>query len=179
MRTAFAARLTALASTCLIGMAAAKANVDAGDDAEFSGRYGHAMTASSDEVVWTIDAEGGGWRVSMAGDTPAETTVASAHPLGAAGRAAFWRKMLWPEAGSRQARCLSWGEAPAGLSDLLDALEGKPPAIETAPADRIGASVLCRVPADARRDIGWIAGNASDWFYYDSVFGVMEIQRLP
>ena len=67
--------------------------------------------------------------------------------------------------------------AAFGEKALQDLLADTPPAPVVA-GDDYGLGVLCHVPAPARSRIDWLAGNASDWFYYDPVAGVMEIRRL-
>lgn len=136
----------------------------------FAGEYGHGATHDADETVWVVQAVDTQWRLTRTGD--GETV--QAHRLGQRGREAFWTRMGWPAESSEDADCLSWGEKPASLEDLL----ADRPAKDVAPGDDYGLGVLCHVPASARSRIDWLADNASDWFYYDAVAGVMEARRL-
>ncbi|UXY14559.1 hypothetical protein N8I74_14700 [Chitiniphilus purpureus] len=61
----------------------------------------------------------------------------------------FWRKMGWPQGAVHHASCIGDGE-----------------------------SVFCHMPANARRRIPWLAENKSDYFYYDTMAGVMEIRLI-
>ena len=136
----------------------------------FAGDYGHGATHDADEVVWRVQEAGTGWRLTSTGDGE----VVAAHRLGKQGRAAFWSRMGWPVDSSHDASCLTWGEKPASLDDLL---ADAPPA-PAPPGDDYGQGLLCHVPPTARARIDWLAGNASDWFYYDPMAGVMETRRL-
>nr|WP_298134124.1 hypothetical protein [uncultured Pseudoxanthomonas sp.] len=138
--------------------------------APFTGQYGHGATADRDEVVWIVQGEAPSWRLTRTTD---EEQV-DAQRMGARGREAFWTRMDWPADSSTDADCLTWGEKPASLQDLL---ADTPPA-PVATGDDYGLGVLCHVPASARARIDWLAANASDWFYYDPVAGVMEVRRL-
>ncbi len=143
--------------------------------APFAGRYGHDATASADDVVWIVQAAGAQWRVVLATDGE----IAPAQRLLMRGRAAFWARMGWPTDSSADADCLSWGEKPGSLDDLLEDLRADTPPAPPAPGEDHGHAVLCHVPPAARARIDWIADNASDWFYYDPMAGVMEVRRLP
>lgn len=134
-----------------------------------SGRYGHDYTQPADEPVWAISQDADGWHALTLGD--GERSVA--RRIGPAARAAFWDAMAWPADTAATADCLSWGERMPALSDLLD--EETPP---TDPRGSYGTSVLCHVPGEARAGIDTLAGNASDWFYYDPMLGLMQINRL-
>ncbi|MCH6483282.1 hypothetical protein MMG85_06840 [Pseudoxanthomonas sp. LH2527] len=138
--------------------------------APFAGQYGHGATADSDEVVWSVQGEAPSWRLTRTADDE----QVDAQRMRARGREAFWTRMDWPVDSSTDADCLTWGEKPASLQDLL---ADTPPA-PLAAGDDYGLGVLCHVPAPARSRIDWLAGNASDWFYYDPVAGVMEVRRL-
>ena len=139
----------------------------------FAGRYGHDMTATPGEAVWTVRAQGEAWQVVREGD--GETVAA--HELSASGRTRFWERMQWPAATAAQARCLGWGERPPSLDDLLGEAPAGKPASTT--GDDYGEGVLCVVDGIARAKIDWIADHASDWFYYDPFLGVTEVVRLP
>ena len=80
-----------------------------------------------------------------------------------------------------KAAVIASGVVPPGIEgsghSLQDLLADTPPA-PLAAADDYGLGVLCHVPAPARSRIDWLAGNASDWFYYDPVAGVMEVRWL-
>ena len=136
----------------------------------FAGDYGHGATHAADEVVWRVQDADTGWRLTSTGDGE----VVDAHRLGPRGRAAFWARMGWPVDSSDAADCLTWGGKPASLDDLL---ADAPPAA-AAPGDDYGEGVLCHVPPAQRARIDWLAGNGSDWFYYDTMAGVMELRRL-
>lgn len=142
----------------------------ASDPAPFVGDYGHGATHDADEVVWRVVESEAGWRLVSTGDGE----VVDAHRMGQPGRAAFWNRMGWPVESSHDADCLTWGKKPASLEDLL---ADTPPAPVAADGD-YGLGVLCRVPLDARIQTGWLGDQASDWFYYDPVAGVMEARRL-
>lgn len=61
----------------------------------------------------------------------------------------FWKKMMWDVSLSQDATCVVGKEF-----------------------------IVCRVPQEVRAKISWIASNKSDYFYYDHMAGVMEIERL-
>jgi len=142
----------------------------ANESLSFAGDYGHGATHDANDVVWRVQDMGDGWRLTSTGDGK----VVDAHRLGERGRAAFWSRMAWPVDSSRDAECLTWGRKPASLDDLL---ADAPPA-PAPPGDDYGEGVLCHVPSTARARIDWLAGNTSDWFYYDTVAGVMDVRRL-
>ena len=121
-------------------------------------------------MVWQVEGAGHHWRVTVL--TTGETH--DAHHLQARGRDAFWSRMDWPLESSAEADCLTWGDKPGSLQDLL---ADTPPA-PSAPGEDYGHAVLCHVPPAARARIGWIADNASDWFYYDPLLGVIEARAL-
>ena len=154
----------------LLALSACPAIVIAGDADRFAGDYGHDATATADEVVWTVVAVGDQWRIVRTADGEAQ----AAHRLQARGRATFWDRMGWPADTATDADCLSWGEKPASLADLL----ADPPNSATAPGDEAGLGVLCHVPPASRARIEWLASHAGDWFYYDPVAGVMDVRRL-
>ncbi|KRG42520.1 hypothetical protein ARC78_09190 [Stenotrophomonas pictorum JCM 9942] len=153
---------TALILLLVTGAAAA------GAAAPLAGRFGHAYTATDGETVWTITPHrDGDYRVQQPGKPEAPAAV-----LDDSQRIAFWQKMDWDTATAAGANCLHWGEPVAdSLRDLFDT----PPA--AAPVLR--RSLLCHLPGPQRAQIGWLADNASDWFYYDALSGVMEITPLP
>jgi len=153
--------------TCLLALSPA---AWASEPAPFAGDYGHDVTREADEVVWRVQQADTGWRLISTGDGE----VIDAHRLGPRGREAFWTRMGWPVDSSNDADCLTWGKKPASLDDLF---ADAPPA-PAAPGDDYGLGVLCHVPSATRARIDWLAGNASDWFYYDPVAGVMDIRRL-
>lgn len=153
---------------CLIALSSTAV---AGEPASFAGDYGHGATHEADEVVWRVQEAGTAWRLTSTGDGE----VVDARRLGQHGREAFWNRMGWPADSSRDADCLTWGEKPASLDDLL---ADTPPAPVAAGEDDYGLGVLCRVPLAARIRTGWLGDQASDWFYYDPVAGVMEARRL-
>ncbi len=145
--------------------------VAAQDADRFARRYGHGATALEDDPVWIVERRQETWQVRLA----ANGEVADAHRLNAKGRAGFWDRMTWPAATASEADCLTWGEKPASLADFLD---DSPPS--PAPAgDDYGNAVLCHVPAAHRAQIDWLSTHGSDWFYYDPMFGVMEVHPLP
>jgi len=61
----------------------------------------------------------------------------------------FWKKMLWEQKTSEKAECL-------GNRD----------------------EIMCFVPMQSRKGIPWLADNKSDYFYYDEMAGVMEINLI-
>lgn len=142
----------------------------AGEPVSFAGDYGHGATHDANEVVWRVQDAEAGWRLTSTGDGE----VVDARRLGPRGRAAFWTRMGWPVDSSDGADCLTWGEKPASLDDLL----ADTPPTPAAPGDDYGLGVLCHVPPTQRARIDWLAGNGSDWFYYDTMAGVMELRRL-
>ncbi|WP_334178394.1 hypothetical protein [Pseudoxanthomonas sp.] len=155
---------------CLLVLLASASLAHADDVAPFAGQYGHAATHDADEVVWTVDATAGRWRIVRMADGE----VHDAHRLQARGREAFWTRMGWPADSSREADCLTWGDKPASLENLLD----ETPPASVAPDEDHGPGVLCHVPPATRMQTGWLADHASDWFYYDPIAGVMELHRL-
>lgn len=144
---------------------------DAGEPPAFAGRYGHDATALPDDVVWIVQQAGDRWRVMQVGDG----STSDAHRLQRRGRDAFWARMDWPEGTGTDADCLSWGEKPGSLQDLLS----EAPPAPSAPGEDYGHALLCHVPQPSRARIAWLADNTSDWFYYDPVFGVIEVRALP
>jgi hypothetical protein len=157
-------RTTAAALTPILVLCAAAAQAAV----PLAGRFGHAHTATDDETVWQItQLSDDGYQVYQADEPDASATL-----LDDSGRAAFWLKMHWDAGTGAGARCLNWGEPMAdSLQDLFD-----PPSTD---APVLRRSVLCHVPSAQRQQIPWLADNRSDWFYYDSLSGVMEITPLP
>lgn len=134
-----------------------------------SGRYGHDYTQSAGDPVWVVSQDADGWHAL----TPGDGELSDAYRIAPAARAAFWDAMAWPADTAAAADCLSWGERMPTLSDLLDE---KPPPSD--PQETYGSSVLCHVPSEARAGIDTLADQASDWFYYDPMLGLMQINRL-
>lgn len=157
-------RLSAAALTLILVASAAAAEAAA----PLAGRFGHAYTATDGDAVWKITRHSdGGYRVQQP-----DKSEASAAVLDNRQRIAFWQKMHWDADTAAGADCLNWGEP---MSDsLLDLLDPPP-----ADAPVLRRSVLCHVPGAQRAKITWLADNRSDWFYYDSLTGVMEITPLP
>lgn len=145
-------------------------STQAAPPAPFAGQYGHGATADSDDVVWIVQGEAPSWHITRTTDDE----QVDAQRMGARGREAFWHRMDWPADSSTDADCLTWGERPASLQDLL----ADTPPTRTPGGEDYGLGVLCHVPTPARARIDWLAGHASDWFYYDPVAGVMEVRRL-
>lgn len=143
----------------------------AGPSLSFAGRYGHTATASLEDVVWIVEEDGARWRITRTTDDE----VALAQRLSAHGRAAFWSRMGWPDATSTGADCLTWGDKPGSLADLL----ADTPPVPAPSGDDYGHAVLCHLSPEARAGIDWLASNTSAWFYYDPMAGVMEAHRLP
>jgi hypothetical protein len=143
---------------------------EAGGQPAFVGTYGHGATALPDDVVWIVQQAGDHWRVVQVADGAAS----DAHRLQRRGRDAFWARMDWPEGTGAEADCLSWGEKPGSLEDLLSDV----PPVPSAPGEDYGHALLCHVPQPSRARIAWLADNTSDWFYYDPVFGVIEVRAL-
>lgn len=140
------------------------------------GRYGHDSTEPADEPVWQVERVADGYTVEY-------LAVGEREPawlLDSDGRAAFWERMMWPTDTARNAECLSWGEAPLMLADLLDMPDdASAPAVKAASAQTPGAGVLCRVEPAARAKISWLSDNLSDYFFHDAMGGVMEVRQLP
>lgn len=138
-----------------------------------SGRYGHDASEPSYQAVWEVSRQGENWQARNL----SEEAASSAYRLSPAGRRAFWEKMDWPAQTADTADCVTWGEAAPSLLDLLQESpdDGEP----KAGADVVGNAVVCHVPAAARKQIGWLQDSNEDWFYYDSVAGVMAVRRLP
>ncbi|MDR2876066.1 MAG: hypothetical protein LBV44_09100 [Methylobacillus sp.] len=79
-----------------------------------------------------------------------EEPPAPAHEYSESERRKFWGRMLWSEETSAAARCIG--------ND---------------------AELICYVPPKTRSAIDWLKNRQSDYFYYDTMMGVMEIQKLP
>lgn len=156
----------ALAGILLLALSPAEAQ----DVDRFAGRYGHGATASVDDTVWIVERGREAWQVRLA----ANGESADARRLTAKGRAGFWDRMMWPVATASDADCLTWGGKPASLADVL----ADAPASAAATGDDYGNALLCHVPAMARARIDWLSANGTDWFYYDPMFGVMEVHPL-
>ena len=135
-----------------------------------SGRYGHDSSEPAYEAIWEVRRVGEGWQAG----TLEDSIYSTAHEMSPAGRRAFWEEMGWPVETSFDADCVTWGEAPLSL---LDVLEEKPP-VASGP-DVFGSDLVCHVPARVRKDIGWLSDSGEDWFYYSPVGGVMEVRRVP
>lgn len=145
-------------------------------ETELAGRYTHDYTEPADEPVWQVERIGDGFSI----ETLADADRQPAWPLDGDGRAAFWDRMTWPVATARDAQCITWGEAPLLLADLLAMPEdGAAAKAKPAPGSKLGAGVLCRVARVARERISWLSDHESDHFYFDSFLGVMEVRRLP
>lgn len=145
---------------------------------DLGGRYTHDFTEPSAEPVWQVQRVGTGYGIEYLSNGEREP----AWRLDRDGRAAFWDRMMWPAATAQGAECVSWGEAPLSLADLLElpddeAASAVKPA--SSPAQTPGAGVLCRVEPGTRAQISWLRDNHSDYFFYDPIIGVMEVRRLP
>jgi hypothetical protein len=141
------------------------------------GRYGHDSTEPAAAPVFQVERVGDGYWLEYLAVGERET----AWLLDNDGRAAFWDRMTWPAATAQDAECLSWGEASPTLSDFLEfATDAASPAEPTpALAKTFGAGVLCRVAPAARAKISWLSDYRSDYFFYDTMGGVMEVRPLP
>ena len=73
----------------------------------------------------------------------------SAHEFSENERRKFWKTMLWPEEGSIPASCVGNAER-----------------------------VMCYVTPQVRSRTDWLKDNKSNYFYYDQLLGVMEVQKL-
>lgn len=122
-----------------------------------AGDWTHDYAEPAGTPVFRIAADGEGWSVTRTGDG----AVVQAHELDAAAREALWRRYDWPVATARDARCIGWHEDDA------------------APLAAAWTSVLCTLPADARRAIAWLADGRGDGFYADAALGVMDVRKLP
>ena len=111
----------------------------AGEPDPFTGQYGHGATDDPDEVVWIVQPQGAHWRITRTSDDDR----VDAHPLAARGREAFWARMDWPVDSSRDADCLTWGEKPASLADLL---ADAPPSPAATGAASVGPNT-CTLPS--------------------------------
>ena len=141
-----------------------------------SGRYGHDASEPAYQAVWEVSRQDQGWLARSLSDGAAST----AYRLSPAGRRAFWEKMYWPSQTADTADCVTWGEAARSLQDMLVDLLQEPQA-DARPktgADVVGTVVVCHVPAEARKQIGWLQDRREDWFYYDFLTGLMEVRRL-
>ncbi len=138
-----------------------------------SGRYGHDASEPAYQAVWEVSRQGQDWQARNLTDELAST----AYRLSPAGRQAFWEKMDWPSHTAATADCVTWGEAAPSLLDLLQ--ESQADAEPKAAVDVVGGALVCHVPAEARKQIGWLQDSSEDWFYYDAMAGVMEVRRLP
>lgn len=120
----------------------------------FAGDYGHGATHDAGEVVWRVQEAGTGWRLTSTGDGE----VVAAHRLGKQGRAAFWSRMGWPVDSSHDASCLTWGEKPASLDDLL---ADAPPTLPR-PATTMARACSAMYPRRrVRASTGWPATPAT------------------
>ena len=135
------------------------------------GAYTHGYVAPGESPVWEIIHDGNGYQAR----TLADDEHAAAWLLSGNGRTSFWEKMAWPAEGSTTAICLSWGTAPPTLQSLL---EPETKAGQSREA-QYGASVLCKVQPADKAKVDWLANYQSDYFYYDPLFGVVEIRALP
>ncbi|RZA34063.1 MAG: hypothetical protein EOP92_17600 [Lysobacteraceae bacterium] len=141
----------------------------AADPDVLAGRYGHDVSEPAYQPVWEVIHEGGRWQARNVGDDD----YSVAYRMSGVGRRAFWEKMGWPLASADTADCVSWGDAPASLVDMLEE------AIPVTGADTYGLALVCHVPPATRAQIDWLRASAEDWFYYDPMAGVMEVRRLP
>lgn len=138
-----------------------------------SGRYGHDASEPAYQAVWEVSRQGENWQARNLTEQAAST----AYRLSPAGRRAFWERMDWPSHTADTADCVTWGEAEPSLSDLLQ--ESPADADPKTTEDVVGGALVCHVPAEARKQIGWLQDSGEDWFYYDAMAGVMEVRRLP
>lgn len=111
------------------------------------GRFTHDFTSPKNQSVWTVKRTGNAWQVLVHGS---HQTV-RARQIGDAERAEFWDQMWWPADKSKDAQCL-----------LVEAkLQG----------------MICYVQRSTRSGISDLSSRKSDYFYFDSMGGLMEIRR--
>ena len=129
----------------------------AGEPDPFTGQYGHGATDNPDEVVWIVQPQGAHWRITRTSDDDR----VDAHPLAARGREAFWARMDWPAGSSADADCLTWGEKPASLADLLADAPPSPAAAATGLLTEISISLpslpplIVTMPPSSSGSIPW------------------------
>ncbi len=85
------------------------------------GKFGHDYTRSSQEAVWQIRRDAGGYQLN----TLTHSSKASAQSWSAAQRKAFWEKMMWPVKVSAEAKCVGNAEevicyVPVGARKKVD-----------------------------------------------------------
>ena len=111
------------------------------------GSFTHDFTRPSNQSVWTVKKVGTAWQVRVHG---ANETV-RAKRMSDAEKAAFWEQMWWPLEKAKDAQCLRIEKELQGL--------------------------MCYVHGNSRVTIDALSKNKSDYFYFDSMGGLMEIRR--
>lgn len=110
----------------------------------FVGSFTHDYTRLKNDPVWTVKKSGATWQVHVHG---ANETV-RARPVSNTERAAFWEQMWWPVDKAGGAQCLH--------------VDGEFPGL------------MCYVQSSTRVQLDALSKNKSDYFYFDSMGGLME-----
>lgn len=111
-----------------------------------AGQFTHDFTNPANEPVWTVTKAGAEWRVFLHG----ANTKLPAKEVNESGRRDFWDQMWWPAEAAAGAKCLRFSGEWGGL--------------------------MCYAPHSVRAGIADLAKNKSDYFYFDSMFGLQEIR---
>jgi hypothetical protein len=78
-----------------------------------------------------------------------DNSKATIKPMSRKAINSFWEKMLWPASTTLGVSCLANRE-----------------------------DIFCYVPRDQQEKIDWISGNKSGFFYYSTMGGIMEINKI-
>jgi hypothetical protein len=111
------------------------------------GSFTHDFTRPKNQSVWTVKKTAAVWQVRVHGSN--ETLHARRASDGE--KAAFWEQVWWPAGKANDAQCLR----------IEGQLQG----------------LMCYVQSSIRADVSDLSKNKSDYFYFDSMGGLMEIQR--
>jgi len=94
------------------------------------------------------------WKIHPKGNfyelhTLGDNSKSTIKPMNSKALNDFWKKMLWPTSTTIGASCLANAE-----------------------------DVFCYVPKDQQEKIDWISGNKSSFFYYSTMAGIMEVNKI-
>lgn len=112
-----------------------------------TGQFTHNFTRPENQSVWTVTKTGITWKVLVHGSNQ----ILRAKEVGEEKKEEFWEKMWWPTEEARNAQCLTF-------EDNLE-------------------RIMCYVPRSSRAELSELSKNASDYFYFDQMGGLMEIRR--
>lgn len=121
---------------------------DSANAQQLDGKFTHDYTKLKNDVVWTVTKSEGKWKVFVHGSKE----QFPAQKATQFEREIFWKSMSWPITHAKDAECL-W-------------IQSQPQA------------ALCYLSATKKKQVPSLQTQVSDYFYFDSMGGVMEISPV-